>query len=113
MRDDSDVDDNHAEDASTPDEEFFAELFEAGGPTEPSAAEVAADRVSAHIEASDVYDGVTQEALILLALAVTKLGGVLVLTPEELRVPYALAIDNRYFRETGGMRLSAWPKQES
>jgi len=102
------------DDADTPDEEFFAELFdETGAPTEPTAEERGAGRVSQNIEASELYDGVTQEALILLSIAVTKLGGVLVISPEELYQPYALAIDNRYHRETGGMRLSAWPKQES
>jgi hypothetical protein len=107
------IDSFSEDDANTPDEEFFAELFdETDAPVEP-AAEERARRTSVDIEASEVYDRPMQEALVLLSIAISKLGGVLVITPEELTQPYALAIDNRYRQETGGMRLSAWPKQES
>lgn len=87
----------------------FTQLPEA--PTEPAAAD--RERVSARIDANEVYSATTQEALILLALAIARLGGSIVLTHEELARPMSLSIDNKHYEETGNLRLSAWPVQES
>jgi len=91
------------------DDEWGAELFEVGGPEEPSATERRTDRNSVHYNAEDVIsDPQTREALTLLAMAITRLGGVLVLTNEELSEGYKFAFDIEYSRKNGGVRIYSW-----
>jgi hypothetical protein len=94
-------------------DELFVPDWEGDAPKEADIERNRRERSVAHIDADEVYTPVTQEALILLAMAVTRLGGSIVFTREELARPMQLTIDHGYYRETGELRLSAWPAQES
>jgi len=86
-----------------PDDDWGAELFEAGGPEEPTAVERGLD--VEYASAEDVFSPQTQEALTLLSFAVWKLGGAMVIPKEELATRFRLALDNKFYRETGGVRV--------
>jgi len=96
--------------ASDDDNEWGAELFQVNGaPEEPAAAERAMGRDTLHYNAEDVIpDPQTREALTLLAMAVAKLGGSFVITPEELQKGFKFGFDVEYSRRTGGVRIYAW-----
>jgi hypothetical protein len=97
-----------------PDDDWGAELFETNGaPEEPSAAE--RTRNPEHIEAEQHFDPQTQEALTLLAFAVDRLGGAMVITKEELYTRFKLGFDVEFGRQTGGVRVYAIrdPKEEA
>ena len=98
---------------SDDDEELYVPEWEGEAYKEADIERARGERSVARIDANDVYTPVTQEALILLAMAVQRLGGSIVFTREELARPMQLTIDNAYYQATGELRLSAWPTQES
>jgi len=99
--------------ASDDGDDLFVPEWEGEAPKEADIERKRSERSVAHIDADEVYTPVTQEALILLAMAVQRLGGSVVFTREELGRPMQLTIDNGHYQETGELRLSAWPTQES
>jgi len=83
----------------------FEEII-AGVIHEPSADERIGDRVietrtpeELEMSPSEIYTG------FLLAAAVFRLGGSMVLTEEECHQHYALMLDEQFHRETNGVRL--------
>jgi hypothetical protein len=87
-----------------PDDDWGAELFEPGGIEEPTLEE--RRRRVEEVSAKVVFDRQTIEALTLLAFAVDKLGGSLVLSKEEMEdANFALQFDNEYSQRTGGIRV--------
>jgi hypothetical protein len=86
------------------DTEWGAELFESGGPEEPTAAE--RERHPAYVDAREAFSSETQEALTLLAFAVDRLGGSLVITREEVVAGrFKLGFDTEFGHRTGGIRV--------
>ncbi len=61
------------------------------------------------LDASAVFDHQAQELLWLLAIAIERLGGAMVVAAEEIRLHrgYSLGVDMKFQAETGGIRLFA------
>jgi hypothetical protein len=89
------------------DDDWGAELFDsAGAPEEPTAKERLAGREYSEVAASDLFTPQTQEAMTLLAFAIDRLGGALVITKEEAAAGhFRLGFDLEFNRETGGIRI--------
>lgn len=91
-----------------PDNEWGHELFESGGVEEPTADKRVAEResITAHVAAEDIYDHDTQMYLAFLSVAVQRLGGTMVITPEDRLGRWKLGIDQTGLRDgTGVLRL--------
>ncbi len=67
----------------------------------------------ARVSAEDVFDRVGQELTFLLSVAVIRNGGALVLTKDELGAHVAMMFDDKFHRETGGVRILAFERRDS
>lgn len=92
-----------------PDELDLSELeriaTEGDAPVEQTAAERAEAQKVAEVDASEAYSAQTQEALVLLGLAVLRLGGGVTFSNVELTKRLSIGIDYKLYREGGGLRV--------
>jgi hypothetical protein len=66
----------------------------------------------AHVRSEDIFDQVGQELSFLLSVAIIRSGGALVLTKDELGAHVAMMFDDKFHRETGGIRILAFEKED-
>ena len=66
-----------------------------------------------HLDSAAIFDETGQQLLWILSQAVVRLGGAFVITKEERAraAVYNLGWDFKFERETGGIRIYAFPKQ--
>ena len=76
-------------------------------PREPSYAERAEKQRTARVDANEEFDPLTAQYVFMLAHAVAKLGGVLVIHEADRRLNYSLATDYTQLESDGIIRLFA------
>jgi hypothetical protein len=65
------------------------------------------------VPSAEIFDTtVERELSFFLAWAVVKCGGALVLTSEELRAHVMLTFDEKFYAETGGVRMLAFEGED-